>query len=272
MMRAFADLAAFEIDREHEATKAANEREGRIRAVIGANQISIVYQPIWDIETRLPVGVECLSRFSATPSRSPDRWFAEAAETGLGILLELAAIRIALPALAVLPSHAYLAVNASPQTVLDSAFASALEGFPAERIVLELTEHANVEDYDELFAALQPLRERGVKIAIDDAGAGYSSLRHILYVRPDVIKLDISLTRNINLDPARKALAAALIGFAHETGSQIVAEGVETAAELATLQTLGADKAQGYWLSHPLPLSDVATIFDKGRASASRVA
>lgn len=261
MMRAFADLAAFEINRELEASKAAAEKEARIRTVIDAGQISTVYQLIWDIETRRPVGVECLSRFAAAPQRSPDRWFAEAAETGLGVLLEIAAIRIALKALNALPADAYLAVNASPQTILDSAFAAALEGLPADRIVLEITEHVDVDDYDLLLAALQPLRLRGVRIAIDDAGAGYSSLRHILHVQPDVIKLDSSLTRHINLDPARKALAAALIGFARETGSQIVAEGVETAAELSTLQALGAQKAQGYFLARPLALDDALSVF-----------
>lgn len=267
MMRAFADLAAFEISRELEASRAAAEKEARIRAVIDAGQISPVYQLIWDIETRLPVGVECLSRFTAAPQRSPDLWFAEATETGLGVLLELAAIRMALPALLSLPAHTYLAVNASPQTILDGAFAAVLDGLPAERIVLEITEHVDVEDYDLLLAALQPLRLRGVKIAIDDAGAGYSSLRHILHVQPDVIKLDSSLTRHINLDPARKALAAALIGFARETGSQIVAEGVETAAELSTLQALGAQKAQGFFLARPLALEDALAVF---AASADR--
>jgi EAL domain-containing protein (putative c-di-GMP-specific phosphodiesterase class I) len=105
------------------------------------------------------------------------------------------------------------------------------------------------------------LRERGVRLAIDDAGAGYSSLRHILQLRPDLIKLDMSLTRNICIDPARKALAAAMVNFARDTGSQIIAEGVETASEFATLRALGAEKAQGYFLGRPLPLEDAAALF-----------
>jgi len=272
MMRAFADLAAFEINRELDANKAIVDKRARIRSAIDEEKISIVFQPIWNIETQRPIGVECLSRFSATPHRSPDHWFAEAAEAGLGVALELAAIRMALSALPLLPEGIYIAVNASPHTILDPEFPSLLTGLPADRIVLEITEHAGVKDYDELMSALLPLRTSGVRIAIDDAGAGYSSLRHILHIQPDLIKLDISLTRNINLDPARRALAAALIGFARETGSQIIAEGVETASELSALKSLGAEKAQGYLLGRPLPLSEITDVFTSQSDQAARVA
>lgn len=272
MMRAFAELAGFEINRDLETTKAAEAKEARIRSVISEQQISIVYQPIWDVETHRPIGLECLSRFAAAPMRTPDLWFAEADEAGLGILLELAAIHIALSAFPALPENVYLAVNASPQTILSPDFLDVLKGFPPERMVLEITEHANVEDYDDLLAALAPLRACGVRLAIDDAGAGYSSLRHILHLQPDLIKLDMSLTRNISLDPARRALATALIGFARETGSRIIAEGVETAAELATLRNLGVEKVQGYFLGRPLPLEGALALFDKAPAADFRVA
>lgn len=118
-------------------------------------------------------------------------------------------------------------------------------------IVLEITEHSTVQDYDKLEYTLRPLRARGMRLAVDDAGAGHSSFRHILRLQPEYIKLDISLTRNIDADPARRALAAALIGFASETGSELIAEGVETEAELATLRALGIHKAQGYLLGRP---------------------
>jgi EAL domain-containing protein (putative c-di-GMP-specific phosphodiesterase class I) len=260
MMRAFADIAAFEINRDLDARKAGEERRARIRQVIEEKLFEIVYQPIWDVETSQPVGIECLTRFHPAPARGPDKWFAEAYEAGLGVALELAAIEAALPALAELPAHAHIGLNASPETVLSGALLVLFSEFPAERIVLEITEHAHVANYDQLIAALQPLRDRGVMLAIDDAGAGYSSLRHILHLEPDVIKLDMSLTRNISLDPARRALGAALIGFARQTGSRIVAEGVETAAELHTLRRLGADKAQGYFLGKPLPLAEAVAV------------
>lgn len=258
MMRAFADLAAFEINRDVEAKKVLDEARARINSVMGDQLFSIVYQPIVDIESGRPIGMECLSRFQ---SGGPDTWFAEAADVGLGVALELAAISKALSALPLFPESVYLAVNASPDTILSGGLAAIMSELPGYRLVLEVTEHATVDDYDALRAALKPMRDRGVSVAIDDAGAGYSSLRHILALEPDLIKLDMSLTRNICLDPARKALAAALISFARETGSRIIAEGVETAAELATLQSLGVEKAQGYFLGRPTPIDAAVRLF-----------
>lgn len=128
-----------------------------------------------------------------------------------------------------------------------------LNDVPPGRVVVEVTEHAIIRDFVLFRQALKPLRAK-VKIAVDDAGAGYSGLRHILDIQPDIIKLDMSLTRGINKDPARAALACALISFSRQIGSQIVAEGVETAAELATLKQLGTAFAQGYHLHRPKPL------------------
>jgi EAL domain-containing protein (putative c-di-GMP-specific phosphodiesterase class I) len=273
MMEAFADLAAFEINREVAAKKEAEEKQARIKDVIESGQISIVYQPIWRVAEDRPIGLECLSRFSAMPKRPPDQWFNEAADAGLGIDLELAAIRMALQAFSSsLPDYAYLAVNASPQTILGHELPAMLDGMPLDRIVLEVTEHALVADYDRLLAALKPLRERGVRLAVDDAGAGYSSLQHILHLRPDIIKLDMGLTRHIDIDPARRALASALIGFAKETGSKIIAEGVETASELKALKSLGVEKAQGYFLARPMPLEDALKLFAAEAQSGARVA
>lgn len=271
MMKAFADLAAFEINRDIEVANVAAERRARIEGVMQGKQLSIVYQPIWNVEIDRPVGVECLARFPIVPARSPDLWFAEAAEAGLGAELEIAAIRAALSAVRSFPRDIYLAVNASPETILNDAFHMALNGVPTDRIVLEITEHAPVLDYERLLGALQPLREDGLRVAVDDAGAGYSSLQHILHLRPDLIKLDMGLTRNIDVDPVRRALASALIGFARDTGSRIIAEGVETASELATLRKLGVQKAQGYLLGRPMPLEGARALFD-GAVSALRVA
>ncbi len=265
MLRAFADLAAFEINRDVEVSRATNEARSRISAVMGEQLFSIVYQPIVDLHTGRPIGLECLSRFH---SGAPDGWFAEATDVGLGVALELAAIDKALSALPQFPEDIYLAVNASPDTILSGGLAAIMRDLPGYRLVVEVTEHATVDDYDALRAALKPLRDRGVSVAVDDAGAGYSSLRHILSLEPDLIKLDMSLTRNICIDPARKALAAALISFARETGSRIIAEGVETAAELATLQSLGVDKAQGYFLGRPMALDAALRLFSARGATA----
>jgi len=256
MMRAFADLAAFEIDRQRQQAIAAGARSAQVRAMIDGDGFFIVHQPICALPGRDIVGYECLSRFSGAPMRTPDVWFAEADEVGLREALEVAAVRKAIDSAGSLPACAYMSINASPMTIRGDAFQALLAVAPAERTIIELTENATVDDYDRLAEALRPLRERGFRLAVDDAGAGYASMQHILQLRPDIIKLDMNLTRDIDSDPARKALAAALIGFAHDVGSQIVAEGVETEEELRTLQMLGADAVQGYLTGRPLPLAD----------------
>ena len=106
-----------------------------------------------------------------------------------------------------------------------------------------------------------------MQIAVDDAGVGYSSLQRILQLQPDLIKLDITLTRNISLDPARRALASALVAFARETGSGIIAEGVETQSELNTLRSIGIQKAQGYFLGRPMPIAEAVQLLDHKRST-----
>jgi EAL domain-containing protein (putative c-di-GMP-specific phosphodiesterase class I) len=270
-MRAFADLAAFEINRDLVIAEVAGQKRERIGGVIDSSEFSIVYQPIWDMRGRQAVGFECLTRFSAAPSRPPNEWFCEAAEVGLGPVLELAAIRAALGAFGSLPSHLHLAMNASVETIMSAEFADLMKELPPERIVLEITEHTDVNDYGDLMRALQPLRDRGIKLAIDDAGAGYSSLRHILNLRPDYIKLDMGLIRHIDVDPARRALASALIAFARDTDCTIIAEGVETASEFATLQSLGVEQAQGYFLGRPMPFDQALKSIERS-GQAVRVA
>ena len=215
----------------------------------------MVFQPIVDIDSGRAIGFEALARVGPAPHRPSELWFTEAAAVGLGVELELSAVRLALGELAALPDDTYLAVNASPSTVASGLLEAELADAPAGRVVIEVTEHQAIEAYDRLEDALAELRRRGVRIAVDDAGAGYASFRHVLRLRPDLIKLDMTLTRDIDRDPARRALAGALISFARDTGSVIVAEGVETAAELHTLRLLGVTAAQGHHLGRPGPLA-----------------
>ena len=255
LMRVFAELTGKMIDRERAFSLTLTSSRERIRQILTGNSLSMVYQPIFDLHGGHVTGFESLARFTATPLRSPDLWFNDAHEAGLGIKLELRAIEIALAALPHFHDGIDLAVNASPDTVLDQRLARMLDSLPSlEHIVLEITEHSAVERYEAIGARLKAYRDRGLRIAVDDAGAGYASFRHILNLGPDRIKLDMSLTRDINADPARRALAAALIHFSSDTGSQLIAEGVETAAEVATLMELGVNKAQGYFLGRPMTL------------------
>lgn len=215
--------------------------------------IDMVLQPVGDLRTGRVAGAEALARFRLVPSRTPDLWFAEAWESGFGVELECAAIRTALRHLATMPPSTYLALNVSPTTLIDPLLEEVLADAPAERIVLELTEHARVDDYEPLGQAVKKARARGARLAVDDAGAGFASFQHILQLRPDFIKLDRMLTRGIDSDPAKHALASALVAFASKLGAQICAEGIETPSELATLQELGVPFGQGYLLGRPGP-------------------
>lgn len=262
VLKVFADVAAAEIAQERETARQLRERVDAVQGIIDSGDLTVHYQPLWRIGQQRPVGFECLSRFPREPYMTPDKWFAEAANLGLDAALEIVAITQAITVLPHLPADMYLAINVSPNTVLSGGLDTVLANVPASQVVLEITEHALVDDYDRLIEALSVFRRRGIKLAVDDAGAGYSCLQHILQLRPDLIKLDMVLTRDIDSDPARKALAAALVAFAGETGSRIIAEGVETEAELATLQSIGVAKAQGYLLGRPMPFAAAQALFD----------
>jgi EAL domain-containing protein (putative c-di-GMP-specific phosphodiesterase class I) len=214
-----------------------------------------VFQPISNLETGGVAGVEALARFA--DGRGPATWFAEAQSVDLEEDLDLAAARAALAHLDQLPPGAFLSVNIAPATAVSEPFRHLLDPLPCERIVLEITEHAQIDDYEALDETLRWMRHRGGRVAVDDAGAGFASLRHILSLAPDVIKLDISLTRNIDSDRARRALARALITFAEEIGATMIAEGIETQGELEALQELGVAYGQGFHLARPARLEAV---------------
>ena len=258
MMKVLAEILAERIEQDTRTNRDRTQRVEVLREMMDRGQPSIVYQPIYDLVSGGMAGVEALSRFNSTPPRSPDVWFAEAAAIDLGPTLEGRAIQAALGHLDELPQGVYVAVNGSPELILSGALQKTLEAVDLGRVVLEITEHASVTDYQALTAALAPLRSLGLRIAIDDTGAGYASMRHILSVEPDLVKLDISLTRGIDADRKRRALATALIAFARETGMGVIAEGVETAAELNTLRKLGVTRVQGFHLARPMPLGSLA--------------
>lgn len=259
VMGGVVDELSTQLRRAELRTHEIEERRERIQRVLDAGDFSLVYQPIVRLSSREVVGFEALARFAGEPLRAPDGWFREAADVGLGLELELATMGRALEDLRGLPSHVYLSVNLSHRAASSPQLLTAVADAPLRRVVVEITEHEAVEDYDALANALEPLRGRGARIAIDDAGAGFASLRHTLLLDPDMIKLDISLTRNIDANRGKRALARALISFAQEMRMDIVAEGVETALELETLRSLGADLGQGYFLSRPHPLPGAKT-------------
>ncbi len=271
MMRAFGEVLAGRINEDMAAVRIKARAAERIRAAMRSGSPRIVYQPIYDLDGAL-AGVEGLSRFDVEPIEPPDSWFNSAHEAGVGLDLELHAVEKALPALTRLSRRHFLGINSSPELIVSGRLEAVFGGVDLSRVVLEITEHATVADYALLARALGPLRQRGARLAIDDAGAGYASMRHILKLSADIIKLDMSLTRDIDTDPSRRALAKGLISFAHDIGSGITAEGVETRAELETLRALGVDKVQGFYLDRPMALeAAVASAQATQRASAPAV-
>lgn len=235
------DLAA--ADRGHRADV--------IRTIVDRGGPAMVFQPIVELATGAIVGVEALARFGSEPDRGPDQWFADAAMLGLGPDLELAAIEAALRHEPELDPSWIIAVNVSAATMLTPEFAAAAAGWPLARISFEVTEHQPVDDYEALSKVAAEVRRHRALISVDDAGAGYASLRHILKLKPDVIKLDVTLTRDIDADPVKRALASALTLFAAELDAAITAEGIETASELASLRSLGIDFGQGFFIAQP---------------------
>ncbi|WP_328294272.1 EAL domain-containing protein [Kineococcus sp. NBC_00420] len=204
-----------------------------------------VFQPVVDLRTLRPVGVEALSRF---PEGEPAAWFGQAADVGAGVQLELAALTAALREA---PEAGFLALNVSPEVASSPALARLLQGRRLDAIVLEITEHEQVEDYATLLRHLDPLRRDGVRIAVDDAGAGFASMRHVLALDPEFVKLDMSLVQGIDRDGTRQALTASLATFAQRTGATLIAEGIETQAELDCVLGLGVLHGQGFHLGRP---------------------
>jgi EAL domain-containing protein (putative c-di-GMP-specific phosphodiesterase class I)/CheY-like chemotaxis protein len=242
---------ASQLERERMREDERRQEIAFVDRVLGGEGLSTVLQPIVDLRDRAVVGAEALSRFSALPERTPDVWFSRAWAVDLGMDLELAAARSAASRLPELPRDMFLSINVSPVALLSPETSDFLHSVPARRVVIEMTEHVQVDDYGALGEALGDFRRRGGRVAVDDVGAGFASLRHILQMDPEFIKLDIEITRGLDTDRHRHALAAALTVFAKQIGSTIVAEGIETESELQALRALGVSHGQGYLLGRP---------------------
>jgi PAS domain S-box-containing protein len=234
-----------------------NRRELRseLRTIIDQRLFHPVFQPFVDLASGAIVGYEALTRFD--DERRPDLRFIEAHTVGLGSELESACVRAALDAARDLASNIFLSVNFSPAALLDGHAGSTLKGCH-RGTVIEVTEHAQIENYAAVRRAVDEIE--GCKLAVDDAGAGYTSLKHILELQPDIVKLDMSIVRDIDTNPARQAMAAGMCHFAAQSGTIIIAEGIETEAEAEVLRGLGVTLGrggilgQGYHFAHPAPL------------------
>jgi EAL domain-containing protein (putative c-di-GMP-specific phosphodiesterase class I) len=215
-------------------------------------QPHLVFQPIVDLTRGVVAGYECLSRFTGPQAAPPDIWFGRAAQAGSSVDLELRVVRRALEVRQALPDDTFLTINVSPEVLASESLWPMLraEG-TLNRLVFEITEHSAVSDYRSLSRAVKLVRDAGGRVAVDDAGAGYASLRHILELRPDFVKLDRSLISFIDRDPATIAVVQMLGDFVSGLDSWVVAEGIERPEELDVLCSIGVPLAQGYLLGMP---------------------
>jgi EAL domain-containing protein (putative c-di-GMP-specific phosphodiesterase class I) len=235
--------------RTRAAERARNGSRERLLRVVETGP-RIEFQPVFELAGGRQTAAEALARF---PDEPPARWFERATELGLGIELELACVRSALEHIDELPPDVLLSINVSPETAVTDEFAVLVLPV-ATRVIIELTEHAPVADYRELKERLDHLRVRGARIAVDDLGGGFASLRHVLELEPDIVKLDVSLTAAIETDTRCRAVTSALVDFATNVGATVVAEGIESQASLRLLRRLGAHEGQGFYLGVPAPL------------------
>lgn len=255
VMGLLAHLLARHLETDRLPTAEHGRTRAEVVAVLDAGGPGLVFQPVRDLLTMHVLGYEALSRFD--DGRGPDAWFARAALVGLAVELEVSAVRRAVDHLPTLPDDVYLAVNLSAAALCSPDLLDALAGADLSRVVLELTEQTGVPDYDVLRSRVALLRERGARVAVDDAGAGYAGLQRILEMSPDIIKLDRAMVSDLADDQARQAMVSALTWFTRRTGATLVAEGVEDVAQVVVLRDLGVTAGQGYHLGRPGPVGAV---------------
>ena len=227
---------------------------GHIRDAIAGPALQMHFQPLVDLGANRVVAYEALARFRGHPDVTPDGWFRNAATFGLREDLELAALSCGLRALEDLRDEVAVCVNLSASAMRSSKLAACLEGLPPDRIVLELTEQEEVTDYMALNRAILRYRADGVRLAVDDAGAGFASMRHIVSLQPDIIKLDATWVTDIDADPVRRAMVVSLASFARSIDALMVGEAVETQAQADVLRDTGVPWGQGYYFARPAPL------------------
>jgi EAL domain-containing protein (putative c-di-GMP-specific phosphodiesterase class I) len=244
-------LATSALKRTNAASR--GKRRERIFRFIDGDGLDVVFQPIVDLDDGNIVAVEALSRFTDPSHRSPDVWFREARDVGLGVALEVAAARLALRSLPLLPWSVSLALNFSSEALGSAEFTTLMGHHPVDRLIVEVTEQTDGPT-STLQDALAPWRWGGLLVAVDDVGAGYSTLGRIVQLQPDLIKLDITLTRGLQSDPGRQILIGKLQEYAGGVGATLIAEGIETAEQMAQLRALGVRVGQGYHLGRPGPL------------------
>jgi EAL domain-containing protein (putative c-di-GMP-specific phosphodiesterase class I) len=260
VMRTVADLVAWQV--ETSASEAASKAgtTQQIQSAIARREPEIVYQSIFRLKDGSPFGAEALARFSREPALPPERWFEKAGMVGLRTNLEIAAVTNAITGYEVCwagkPSSR-LAVSVSAATVIARDLVPIISLSHYERLILEVTSVDASVNVEKLDKALAPLRAAGIMVAACGVGSEYTGLTQVLRLRPDIIKLDVDLTKNIDGDSLKRTLAAAVAEHATEIGCMVLAEGIDSQAELTTLTELGIDLGRGNFLVRPGSVVDV---------------
>lgn len=268
LMEVLAHVAATLIESQVDANERRHAVVDQVQQVLHGGGPEIVWQPIVDMTMASCQGFEALSRFPSSWQASPDRCFAAARRVGFGLDLELAAVRRARADLATVPG--FVAVNLSPDVLVTRRATDLLATFPLHRLVVELSEQHPVTDYPALELAVGPLRAAGMRLAVDDVGAGFSSLRHILMTRPDIVKFDRALIDGIDADPMKAALVESLVQFSAAAGAHTVAEGIETPGEASRLVDLGVSSGQGWLYGRPAPARQAMCTTSEALAASAR--
>lgn len=256
VLRMLANIASeYLVASEYRTEEMRRRRESIVRIIEDPCGIEMVYQPVTQLVTGQTLGVEALARFGS--GEHPDEVFSEAWKVGLGMDLELFAVRAALQALDVIPAQIRLGINVSPMTLVSAGFLDLADSVPPGRLTIEVTEHAAVEDYDALRVARQRLSARGFRLAIDDVGMGFAGLNCILESAPDMIKMDAAVVRNLHQHPAKLAMVDALVSFGQRVNLFVIAEGIETEEEFEALRASGVGGGQGFYIGRPGDLRDL---------------
>ena len=256
------------------------EKDDDLEQILNENRIRSVFQPIVSLSEGNVFGYEALSRGPiGTRLETANALFEAAQAIGATQRLERVCRFRSIAAAAGIPSGCYLFLNLNPRVLEEQNTGLSREvieqsRLAQERVVLEITEKQAIADFDLLKRTLLYYYRQGFKVAIDDAGAGHNSLRAVTEVRPHFIKLDMALVRDIDRDRAKNALVSAIIIFAKRIDAKVLAEGIETVDELATLIEIGVDLGQGFLLGRPStgfiePRPEIAA-FIRERAAAVR--
>lgn len=251
----FGTIAAALLGPELTARRRQAGTRAEMQRIIADGELRAVFQPVVRLGDGSVVGYEALTRFA--DGMPPDHRFSIAETVGAGEELERAALKIAMRDASRLPRGRWVSVNLSPSRLIERGIADVLLGIRGRQVVIEVTERLPIEDYDAVRATLSQLAG-SIEVAVDDAGAGFASLRHILELRPGYVKLDMQLVRGVDADPARQALIAGMVYFARQSGCLLVAEGIESDGERKTLRRLGVPFGQGFLFGHPAPAAEIA--------------